>query len=90
MLIKLSRPLILTFTHTLPIIPIMSPTVIFKSGERLVEVNISTQDVENLYQALEDHAVNRLIDPKTRKPYDEINLLQNINLRKGIKKILEP
>jgi len=62
----------------------MSPILVVK-GEREVSVELSTQDMKNLFQALEDHAVNRLINPDTREPYHEMDLKKNIELRKAIK-----
>ena len=63
----------------------MSPKItISVGGEKVAEVDLSKRDSSNLLQALEDHSVNRLINPKTRMPYNKADQEKNIELRRAV------
>jgi len=48
----------------------MSPKITISQGERQTEVELSDGEIHHVLKALEDYSVNRLIDPKTRQPYE--------------------
>ena len=62
----------MTFTHTLTILPPMSPKIIITKGERqIAEIEVDDRAALLTARTLQAVVTNDLTDPKTRQPYPD-------------------